>query len=100
LTQFKSPKQTAPTGYILGKIIFIESKIASKDDKYPGIGPMNNPLRLADGVEYHLVDIERVSFGTKASELSLQEANSLSLSLLDHFHLSSRSTILDANQRA
>jgi hypothetical protein len=80
LTQFKSPKQTAPTGYILGKIIFIESKIASKDDKYPGIGPMNNPLRLADGVEYHLVDIERVSFGTKASELSLQEANSLSLS--------------------
>jgi hypothetical protein len=65
LTQFKSPKQTAPTGYILGKIIFIESKIATADDKYPGIGPMNSPLRLSDGVEYHLVDIERVSFGSK-----------------------------------
>lgn len=71
LTQFKSPKQTTPTGYILGKIIFIESKIASQEDKYPGIGPMNNPLRLSDGVEYHLVDIERLSFGSKVKNHSL-----------------------------
>lgn len=64
MTQFKSPKATTPPGYILGKIIFIETKKAFKDDPYPGIGPANNPLRLADGVEYHLVDIEHVSFGS------------------------------------
>ena len=64
LTQFKSPRSPTSPGYILGKIIFIETKIASKDDQYPGIGPHENPLRLTDGVEYHLVDIEHVSFGS------------------------------------
>eukprot|EP00602_Paraphysomonas_sp_CaronLab_P004969 CAMPEP_0185028656 /NCGR_PEP_ID=MMETSP1103-20130426/14526_1 /TAXON_ID=36769 /ORGANISM="Paraphysomonas bandaiensis, Strain Caron Lab Isolate" /LENGTH=783 /DNA_ID=CAMNT_0027563141 /DNA_START=343 /DNA_END=2694 /DNA_ORIENTATION=+ len=66
LRNFKTSDNRNP-GYILGKIIYVETKIASKDDPHPGIGPASNPLRLCDGVEYHLLEVEQISFGSSRS---------------------------------
>jgi hypothetical protein len=63
LVNFKPGGKSSP-GYILGKIVFIETRIASGSDSHSGIGPEESPLRLQEGTEYHLLEVEHVSFGS------------------------------------
>ena len=65
---FKSASKSSP-GYILGKIVFIETRTASNADSHSGIGPEGSPLRLLDGTVYHLLEVEQVSFGSSSKVL-------------------------------
>ncbi|CAE7342681.1 unnamed protein product [Symbiodinium microadriaticum] len=65
LINFKSAGKSTP-GYILGKIVFIETRVASNADSHSGIGPESSPLRLQEGTEYHLLEVEHVSFGSSS----------------------------------
>lgn len=53
-------------GYILGKIIFIETRTAKKEAGHSGVGSEGSPIRLDDGVEYHLLLVEEIRFPQKA----------------------------------